>query len=131
MRERLERRFSDFQKAVNNLETAIESVVDDLDIDGAIKRFELCYDLSWKLMKDYLGEQGIIVRNPRACFKEAYANGLIQDEFAWMEMIEDRNLLVHVYTFEESRKIFEKVQSKHAPLLCEFYETMQKVLEST
>ncbi|KAB2835995.1 MAG: DUF86 domain-containing protein [Candidatus Brocadia sp.] len=110
MRERVERFFVDFAKAVKNLETAIDTAIDELDMDGTIKRFELCYELSWKLIKEYLADKGVIVKNPRDCFKEAFANNLINNEDVWIKMLEDRNYLVHTYTFEESRKIFERIK---------------------
>ncbi len=46
MRERVKRYFDDFETALRNLEAGIEQSKDDLDIDGSIKRFELCYELS-------------------------------------------------------------------------------------
>jgi hypothetical protein len=48
MRERVKKAFLDFEKSFNNLKSAVKKAVDDLDIDGTIKRFELCYELSWK-----------------------------------------------------------------------------------
>lgn len=113
MRERVERFFVDFGKAVKNLETAIDTAIDELDMDGTIKRFELCYELSWKLIKEYLADKGVIVKNPRDCFKEAFANDLIHTEDVWVKMLEDRNYLVHTYTFEESRKIFEHIKDSY------------------
>lgn len=110
MRERVERFFVDFGKAVKNLETAIDTAIDELDMDGTIKRFELCYELSWKLIKEYLADKGVIVKNPRDCFKEAFTNNLINNEDVWIKMLEDRNYLVHTYTFEESRKIFGHIK---------------------
>ncbi|MCC7210206.1 MAG: nucleotidyltransferase substrate binding protein [Candidatus Brocadia sp.] len=110
MRERVERFFVDFAKAVKNLDTAIDTAIDELDMDGTIKRFELCYELSWKLIKEYLADKGVIVKNPRDCFKEAFANNLIHNEDVWVKMLEDRNYLVHTYTFEESRKIFGHIK---------------------
>lgn len=110
MRERVERFFVDFEKAVKNLETAIDTAIDELDMDGTIKRFELCYELSWKLIKEYLADKGVITKNPRDCFKEAFANNLINNEDVWIKMLEDRNYLVHTYTFEESRKIFKHIK---------------------
>ena len=110
MRERVEWLIKDFEKAVNNLEIACKEAKDDLEIDGAIKRFELCYELSWKLIREYLSDMGIICNNPRDCFKHAYKNELIDSEDIWLKMIDDRNTLVHVYTFEESRKIFDNIK---------------------
>jgi nucleotidyltransferase substrate binding protein (TIGR01987 family) len=70
----------------------------------------LCYELSWKLIKEYLADKGVITKNPRDSFKEAFVNNLINNEDVWIKMLEDRNYLVHTYTFEESRKIFEHIK---------------------
>lgn len=113
MRERVKRYFDNFEKALINLENGAEQSINDLDIDGTIKRFELCYELSWKLIKEYLADVGIICKNPRDCFKSAFSNNLIDNEVSWLKMIEDRNYLVHTYTFEESRKIFERIKDSY------------------
>lgn len=110
MNERARRVFFDFEKALKNLKQAVKVAQDNLTIDGTIKRFELTFEISWKLMKAYLEDLGIICKNPRDCFKQAYLNGLIDDETVWMKMIDDRNLLVHTYTLEESRGIFANVK---------------------
>lgn len=113
MNERLKRNFINFKNALNNLEIAGKVAKTDLEIDGAIKRFELCYELSWKLIKAILADKGIICRNPRDCFKQAVINELIANEEVWLSMIEDRNELVHLYQFANSRKIFENIKSKY------------------
>jgi len=126
MKEETKRILKDFEKAVTNLGEGIEKTVDDLDIDGAIKRFELSYELAWKLIKTYLAETGIFCKNPRDCFKSAKANGLIHDEMGWLRMIEDRNLLVHTYTLELLREIFEKVKAAHYALLRNLLEKVKE-----
>jgi nucleotidyltransferase substrate binding protein (TIGR01987 family) len=126
MRERVERTFLDFEKALNNLKTAVEKAVDDLDIDGTIKRFELCYELSWKLIKLYLEDLGIICKNPRDCFKQAKINNLIKDEVIWMEMIDTRNQLVHEYSSDFSREIFEKIKNDYVRILEELYKNIKE-----
>jgi nucleotidyltransferase substrate binding protein (TIGR01987 family) len=105
--------FDDFEKALNNLKQGISKEKDDLDIDGTIKRFELCYELSWKLMKEYLADKGIVVKNPRDSFKQAYINDLIDEEETWILMIDDRNCLIHVYTPEISHKIFNHIKNSY------------------
>ncbi len=125
MRERVKRYFKDFEKDFLNLKEALKLAKTDLDIDGTIKRFELCYELSWKLIKEYLADKGIIVKNPRDTFKEAVKNELIQEEEKWMEMIEDRNFLVHTYSSEESRTVFDKIKTIHINL----FETLYKKIE--
>ncbi len=113
MKEKTIRHFENFKKAVSNLEYAILNAKDDLSIDGAIKRFELTYEISWKLIKSYLEELGIFCRSPRECFKYAYQNDLIDNDYVWEEMIDDRNILVHTYTSESSREVFEHIKEKY------------------
>lgn len=126
MRERVKRYFDDFEKALTNLQIGVEQANDALYIDGAIKRFELCYELSWKLIKEYLSDIGIICNNPRDCFKSAFANDLIDSEESWLKMIEDRNYLVHTYTFEKSREIFEHIKGFYAGSLTYLCTTIKQ-----
>lgn len=126
MNERFERIFNDFENSVKNLTSAVKKAKDDLEIDGAIKRFEMCYELSWKVIKLYLENLGIICKNPRDCFKQAKINDLINDEIIWMEMIDTRNQLVHEYSSTFSREIFNEIKNKYNKILYELYETIKK-----
>lgn len=128
MNERVKSILDDYKKAFNNLHNAIgqSKEDDDLAIDGTIKRFELVYELSWKLMKSYLSDMGIIVNNPREAFKNAYQNELIKNKEIWLEMIEDRNRLVHTYTFEVYREIFKKIKKDY---INEFEFLLNKIQE--
>ncbi len=126
MRERVKILLADFEQATNNLKTALETAKTDLEIDGTVKRFELCYELSWKLIKAYLEDVGIVCKNPKDCFKYAVENGLIENENIWMEMIDDRNLLVHTYSSEDSREIFENIKDKYLDLFLHLIKTIKK-----
>lgn len=126
MKKETARLLDDFRQAVSNLGTGLENTVDDLDIDGSIKRFELSYELAWKLIKAWLAETGITCKNPRDCFKSAKANGLLDDEIGWLRMIEDRNLLVHTYTMELSRQVFGRIKQSHHPLLKALCDAVRK-----
>jgi len=125
MKKETARLLENFGRAVSNLGEGLENTVDDLDVDGSIKRFELSYELAWKLIKTWLAETGIVCKNPRDCFKSAKANGLLTDETGWLRMIEDRNLLVHTYTMELSRQIFNKIKQSHYTLLKELYRAIK------
>ena len=114
MRKRTGKYLINYEKAYRNLENALQVAVTELEIDGVIKRFELCYELAWKLIKEHLADLGIVCNSPRECFKHAVNNSLIQNMEDWMKMIEDRNRLVHTYTFEESREIYENIKNSHA-----------------
>lgn len=71
---------------------------EDLVRDSLIQRFEFCYELAWKTLKEYLQYNGLIVASmPRAVFTEAYQNSIINNEEIWLSMIKDRNVSSHEY----------------------------------
>jgi nucleotidyltransferase substrate binding protein (TIGR01987 family) len=67
--------------------------------------------MSWKMLKKYLDFTGIACMNPRSCFKEAFSQGLIDEENIWLDMIEMRNLSSHVYDEEEIKEILESLDA--------------------
>ncbi len=79
MREIVKRYFTDYEKALRNLKEGVEIAQTDIEIDGAIKRFELCYELVWKLIKEYLADVSIVCRSSHDTFREAHRNGIIKD----------------------------------------------------
>lgn len=116
---RLDQIKDDFRKALTSLEEAVSQAKNDLEIDGAIQRFEFTYELFWKLLKTYLLLEGIVANTPRECFKEAYKLGLLADEEAALRMIDDRNLTTHLYDKSASREVFGRIKSVYVKLYAE------------
>ncbi len=98
-----------FERAIEKLQQALEEPRNDFIRDSAIKRFEICYELSWKLIKRYLKEKGIESISPGDCFKEAYRQKLIEYNNKWLDMIEDRNLTSHIYNEKTAEEIYAKL----------------------
>ncbi len=73
--------------------------------DISIKRFEFTFEMAWKTIKRYLDHVGLDCRSPRYCLKEAFAQGLIDDENIWLEMLEARNISSHIYDENEISEI--------------------------
>ena len=69
--------------AVGRLEEALKLPEDDTTRDSAIMRFQFCYDLSWKTLKEELKMRGLELFSPRECFKSAIAEGLLDNEEGW------------------------------------------------
>ena len=101
----------DFGKAVKRLEEVLELKKTGVVRDSAIKRFELCFDLAWKSIKNYSKIQGIECYSPRECFKVAFQLKLIEHEEKWLKMIDDRNLTTHLYKEEQAEKIYLKLSN--------------------
>jgi len=106
-----------FSYALKKLEKAVKGkelyqVIDDeIYPELVIKRSELTYEMSWKVIKRFLEYKGIICKYPRNCFKEALALGLISNEQIWLDIIETRNLTSHVYNFYEINPILDKMSA--------------------
>ena len=105
----LEDRLSEFKKCLKKFEEVLSLEKNDVVRDSAIKRFELCFELSWKTLKDFLEKEGILCRSPRSCLKEAFSMGLIQNEDEWLSILEDRNLSVHTYDETLAEELYDRL----------------------
>ncbi|MGE0267563.1 MAG: HI0074 family nucleotidyltransferase substrate-binding subunit [Candidatus Omnitrophota bacterium] len=93
------------------LQEGVDSARNELEKDGVIQRFEFTFELLWKSIKIYLGHQGITVKTPRESFKAAFKIGIIVKEQEFLDMLEDRNKTSHIYSKEESEKIFNRIKN--------------------
>jgi len=101
--------FEDFKKAIVRLEEVLNLEENQINRDSAIKRFELCFDLAWKSIKEFAREQGVECYSPRACFKIAFQLKLIDYDEKWLKMLEDRNLSTHLYSQELADKVYSRL----------------------
>jgi len=117
-----ELRFQDslynYSRALEALETVLrrrdslfQEGFGDMYLDILVKRFEFTFEMSWKTVQRYLSYNGIECRNPRSCYREAFQQGLIEDEALWLDMIEQRNLSSHEYGEAEIGRLQEKAEA--------------------
>jgi len=121
---RWKQRFSNFKKAHAQLENALqlmqERALTDLEKQGVIKGFEYTYELSWKLLRDYLLWQGAIsISGSRDAIREAFKLDLISDGHSWMAMLQDRNSTVHTYDEATVNMILDNLKQRYAELFAE------------
>jgi nucleotidyltransferase substrate binding protein (TIGR01987 family) len=98
---RWKQRFNNFESAYAWLGQAVSANTDRPDDNliqmALVKSFEMTFELAWKTMKDYLKFNGIDVKLPREVIKQAFANDIIIDGQIWIDMLENRNVMAHVY----------------------------------
>ena len=99
----------DFQKTIERLGEVLKIEETEITRDSAIKRFELCFDLAWKSVKNFARENGMECYSPKECFKVAFQLKLIEHDEKWLEMVKDRNLTAHLYKEEQAEKIYQKL----------------------
>ncbi len=116
---RWKQRLQNFNKAMNHLENALEIENPNfVQKAGIIQLFEMSFELAWKLLKDFLEEQGFqYVQSPRAALKKAFEIGLIEHGHQWMQMLEDRNRTSHTYDEEKATEIEQIIKHKYFPLM--------------
>lgn len=117
-----------FVAMIDKKEQLYEEGFGDIYLDLAVKRFEFTYEMSWKAIKRCLDFLGIQCMSPRACFKEAYAQGIIKDENIWLEMIEQRNLTSHVYNEAEISGLLERTDA-YKDVFAELLRELEKRFE--
>lgn len=102
---------------------AITTAKSDLEKSGAIKHFELCYELTWKTLKRILGHRGIETNSPKETFRVAAAERLIDNVEKWYTFVELRNMTVHVYKHELAEEVFAAL-----PNFIKEFEKLYKLL---
>lgn len=115
---RWKQRFQNFDRACALLErTAEKSELSEAERGGLIQFFEMAFELSWKLLKDYLTAEGYEVKSPRDAFKQAFQIGLISNGTDWLTALEDRNLTSHTYDEDTALRVEKKIREQYLPLL--------------
>lgn len=121
---RWKQRFSNFVKVFEHLKNALE--IQNADIyqkAGAIQFFEMCFELAWNTLKDFLEDEGFKeIKSPRAAIKKAFEIGLIKNGHIWLKLLEDRNLTSHIYDDEIVEIIERSIRNEYFSILNEFYE---------
>lgn len=123
-------RFENFKRAFLLLREAIEITLErettQLEKEGIVQRFEYTWELAWKTLKDYLEHTGIILETvtPSATIKAAFAANIIQEGDVWMQALDARNLMSHVYDFKSFNKVIDDIAAKYLNILDDFYHDM-------
>lgn len=126
---RWKQRFINFEKSYKLLEKYINTPIEsELERAGIIQLFEILFELSWKLMKDYLEAQELIVKSPREAIKQAFQIGLIEDGHIWIDGLADRNLTVHTYDEKLAEKMINDIVNVYFPVLKKLYNKLNKEL---
>ena len=78
---------------------------DDRARDSAILRFELAYEVAWRLARTLSQAHGLSADSPRAAFSNAFRLGWTTQESIWTDVIRARNEAVHVYREDLARRL--------------------------
>jgi nucleotidyltransferase substrate binding protein (TIGR01987 family) len=126
---RWQQRFQNFSRSFLLLEQSTElenpSVIERA---GMVQFFEISFEQSWKVLKDFLEEEGFDVKSPRDAIKTAFQYGFIENATVWLEALKDRNLTRHTYNEETAIKVENNIKLRYYPLLKSLYIDFNKKL---
>lgn len=101
--------FQSLSQSIDRFSEILQAPKTVANRDSAIKRFELTFELAWKVSKVYLAEKGIVCRSPRDCFEQLFMLRIIPDDPLWLQMIDDRNKSVHTYNEKLAEEIYGRL----------------------
>ncbi len=115
--ENFNRAFAILNEAVNAYNQNKENILTHMAL---VQAYEVCFELSWKVLKDYLSENGINVYMPKEVIKEAFNKNVIENGQIWIDMLTARNATSHEYKMDKINLILEKISSSYFDELLKF-----------
>jgi nucleotidyltransferase substrate binding protein (TIGR01987 family) len=129
---RWRQRFQNFEKAfllVDEIADVESETLSQLEKEGVVQRFEILIELSWKVLKDYLENEGYDnVKNGKQAIRQAFVDELITDAERWMNALQKRNLTSHTYNDEVLAQTITFIQQDFYPIVRDLYQRLKKEL---
>ncbi len=116
-------RFDNYRRAFSLLREAMETQQErpltQLEKEGVVQRFEYTWELAWKLLKDYLDSQGVVLEmiTPASVIRAAFAAKIIEHGDVWMRALDARNKMAHTYSFKSFERVIADIQTDYLPIL--------------
>ena len=114
---RLQERIESFNRAFEILSEAVNAYKNNsmniLTHMALIQSFEVCFELAWKVLKDYLDENGVKVYLPKEVIKEAFSFEVISNGQLWIDMLNARNSISHEYNLDKVNSILMNISDEY------------------
>ncbi|MEY8338918.1 HI0074 family nucleotidyltransferase substrate-binding subunit [Lachnospiraceae bacterium 62-35] len=129
------KKYDNFCAALNNLHDIFvyEEPYTNVILTGLVALYEICFEQSWKAIKEFLEEQGLPegkTGSPKQVLKTAYQMNLIHDEEIWLKALIARNNVAHAYNQAIALDIVRQTKEHYYPMFCELKEEILKNLHS-
>lgn len=117
------KKYENFCSALENLKDIYnyDEPYDNVVLTGLVALYEICFEQSWKAVKDILQNNGFAegqAGSPKKILKTAYQAGIIADEGLWMEALISRNNVAHAYNKDIALDIVRKTKEKYYRMFC-------------
>lgn len=125
------KKYENFCNALENLKEIydFEPPYSNVILTGLIGLYEICFEQSWKAMKELLFSSGVdtaATGSPKGIIKEAFSNNMIQDERLWLDALADRNNVTHAYNRAIAEDIVENTKQKYVAMFQKLKSCMEE-----
>ncbi len=124
------KKFDNFCSALNNLNEifAYEEPYGNVVLTGLIGLYEICFEQSWKAMKEILEMHGFSTAqtgSPRQILKTAYQAGMIKEEEPWLDALKARNNVAHAYNPLIALDIIQQTKDRYYQMFCDLKQEIE------
>ena len=125
-------RFNSFKNSLASLEEAKNKDKDDsFVLSGTAMKFNLTFDLAWRLMSDIIRIEHKIfdytIGSPRDTLRKSKSLGIINDDI-WLNMLDDRNNLTQDYDYIVAAEKFDVIVNKYIDVFNAFKGTVEMII---
>ena len=123
-------RFDNYQRAFGLLREAMETIetrpLTQLEKEGVIQRFEYTWELAWKMIKDYLEHEGVVLDKvtPASVLRAAFEAKVITAGDVWMLALDARNKMAHTYNLKQFEEVIEEIRRSYFTLFDNLHLSM-------
>ncbi len=98
-----------------------EEPYDTVVLTGLVGLYEICFEQSWKMMKEILeihGYEASATGSPKIILKTAYQAGMIKDEDLWLRALQERNNVTYSYNQKIALEIVRQTKAYFYEMFC-------------
>lgn len=123
-------RFDNYKRAFGLLREAMEMIetrpLTQLEKEGIIQRFEYTWELAWKMIKDYLEYEGVVLEKitPASVLRAAFEAKFITAGDVWMLALDARNKMAHSFDCAEFEAVIEEIRRSYFTLFDNLHLSM-------
>lgn len=128
---RLKERIENFNKAFDIYSDAVKEFDEKkvLTHMALVQAYEICFELAWKCLKDYLQQKGIDVNYPTEVIKEAFNKNTLKNGQLWIDMLNARNSTSHEYNMEKVSKYLIEISTTYFEEIEKFKSWLGEISE--
>lgn len=118
------KKYENFCSALSNLKAIYDynPPYDNVVLTGLVGLYEICFEQSWKMMKEILENHGYeegATGSPKIVLKTAFRATMIKDEALWLSALQERNNVAHSYNQNIALGIVEKAKGEFYEMFCD------------